>query len=156
MPQWINHHWFRQWLVPWLVPSHCQNQCWNIVNWTLRNKLQWNLNRNSYIFIQENSFKNKEMAASLSQPQCVMLQWIVYCYGPWKSPLITVMPCEWQWIYFGRLFYILVMIMLVHSKENIKVSLSLKTTSCYDANFVITGTTSTDKNWHHYIPLVSM
>ena len=29
-----------------------------IVNWTLANKLQWEFNRNSYIFIQENAFKN--------------------------------------------------------------------------------------------------
>ena len=31
------------------------NQCWNIVNWTLRNKLQWD--QSSYIFIQENILK---------------------------------------------------------------------------------------------------
>ena len=37
------------------------------------NKLQWNLNRNSNIFIQENAFESVfwEMAAMLSQPQCV-------------------------------------------------------------------------------------
>ena len=29
------------------VRRHYLNQCWNIVNWTLRNKLQWNNNRNS-------------------------------------------------------------------------------------------------------------
>ena len=47
--------------------------CWNIVDLTLRNKLQWNLNRNSYIFIQENAYKNFiwKMAAILSWPQCV-------------------------------------------------------------------------------------
>ena len=28
------------------------------MNWTLGNKLQWNLNRNSCIFIQENAFEN--------------------------------------------------------------------------------------------------
>ena len=28
-------------------------QCWNIFNWTFRNKLQWNLNQNSYIFIKK-------------------------------------------------------------------------------------------------------
>ena len=52
-------------------PNPCQ--CWNIVNWTLRNKLQWNFNRNSYIFIQENAFENVvwKMAAILSRPQCV-------------------------------------------------------------------------------------
>ena len=33
------------------------NQCWNIVNLNLRNKIQWNLKRNSYIFIQENAFR---------------------------------------------------------------------------------------------------
>ena len=42
MRQWSNQHWFRQWLVVWLAPSHYQNQCWNIVNKTLRNKLLWN------------------------------------------------------------------------------------------------------------------
>ena len=32
------------------------DQCWNIVNWTLGNKFQWNLNRKLYIFLQENAF----------------------------------------------------------------------------------------------------
>ena len=37
------------------------------------NKLQWNFNRYSYIFIQENSFENVvcEISAILSRPQCV-------------------------------------------------------------------------------------
>ena len=37
------------------------------------NKLQWNFNRNSYIFIPENTFQNVvwKMAAILSGPQCV-------------------------------------------------------------------------------------
>ena len=58
MRKWTDHHWFRQWLIAWPAPRHYLNQCWNIVNWTLRNKLQWNLNRNSYIFIHENAFEN--------------------------------------------------------------------------------------------------
>ena len=47
-----------------------------IVNSKLRNKLQWNLNRNSYIFIQENTFENVvcEMVAILSRPQCVEMK----------------------------------------------------------------------------------
>ena len=71
--QWINHHWFRQWLVTWPAPSDYLNQCWNIVNWTLSNKFQWNLNRNSYIFIQENAFENvvRKMVAILSRLQFV-------------------------------------------------------------------------------------
>ena len=38
-------------------------QCWLIVNWTIRNKLQWNL-YSDIIFIQENAFENvvREMA----------------------------------------------------------------------------------------------
>ena len=55
-----------------LSQNHYLNQCWNIVNWTLENKPQWNLYRNSYIFIKENAFENViwKMAAILSQPQC--------------------------------------------------------------------------------------
>ena len=60
-------------LVTWWVPSHYLNQCGNIVNWTLRNKLQWNFNQNSYIFIQQNAFEKVicEIVAILSGPQCV-------------------------------------------------------------------------------------
>ena len=48
-------------------------QCWDIANWTPRNKLQWNFYRNSYIFIHENPFENVvwKMASILSWPQCV-------------------------------------------------------------------------------------
>ena len=50
-----------------------RRQCWNIVNWTPRNKFQWNFNWYSYIFIQENAFENVvwKMATILSRPQCV-------------------------------------------------------------------------------------
>ena len=55
-----------------LVPSRLK-QCWIIVNWTLRNKHQWNFNRNSIIFIHENALEHVvcEMASILSRPQCV-------------------------------------------------------------------------------------
>ena len=42
------HHWFRQWLVAWPAPSHCLNQWWNIVNWTLGNKFRWNHYQNNH------------------------------------------------------------------------------------------------------------
>ena len=56
-----------------MVPSHYLSHCWNIVNLTLRNKLQWNLHRNLYIFIQKNVFENViwKMSAILSRPECV-------------------------------------------------------------------------------------
>ena len=73
-------HWFRKWLVAWPAPSHYLNQCWIIVNWTLRNRLQWNLNRNSNIYIQENAFESVvcETAAILSRPfvSCVMVHFV--------------------------------------------------------------------------------
>ena len=48
-----------------------QNQCWNIVNWTLGNKLQWNLNWNTYIF----SFTKMHLKLSSAkwQPFCLCL-----------------------------------------------------------------------------------
>ena len=59
-----------------LLPARRQAVIWHnirdIVNWTLGNKLQWNFNRNSNIFIQENAFESVicEMASILYQPQC--------------------------------------------------------------------------------------
>ena len=49
------------------------NQCWNIANRTLGNKLQWNRNRNLHIYIQENALENVvwKMAAILSRPQWI-------------------------------------------------------------------------------------
>ena len=55
-------------------------QCWNIVNSTHRNKLQWNLKRNSYIFIQEMHLK---MWSAKWQPFCLglnVLKIILRCY----------------------------------------------------------------------------
>ena len=42
------------------------------------NTLQWNLKRNSYIFIQENAYENVvwQMAAILPRPQCIDILWI--------------------------------------------------------------------------------
>ena len=47
-----------------------------MVNLTLGNNLQWNPNRNSYIFIQENAFENVvcEMASILSRLDVLTFQ----------------------------------------------------------------------------------
>ena len=60
-------------ILAWTAPSHYLNQCWNIFNLTLRNKLQWNFTWNSNIFIHENILENVVCVISsiLSQPQCV-------------------------------------------------------------------------------------
>ena len=56
-----------------MAPSHYLNQWWNIVNWTLGNKFQWNLNQNWIVFIQENACETLvwKMVSILSRPQCV-------------------------------------------------------------------------------------
>ena len=57
--------WFRLRLVAYLAPYHYLNQCWVIVNWTLKNKVQWDSNQITKLFIHENASEDVicEMAA---------------------------------------------------------------------------------------------
>ena len=48
-------------IMAWLALSHYLNQHWYIVDWTIGNKLQWNINGNSNIFISKNAFKNHRL-----------------------------------------------------------------------------------------------
>ena len=57
-PTKLGQHWFRYWLVAYSAPSHYLNQCWFIATWTLRNKLQWNFNQSTKVFIHENAYEN--------------------------------------------------------------------------------------------------
>ena len=61
-------YWFRWWLVAYSVPSHYLNQCLVIVNWNLRNKLQWNIVKNQII-----SFKKMHLKMSV--------KWRPFCPG---------------------------------------------------------------------------
>ena len=77
------------------MPSHYLNQYWQIVNWTLGNKHQWNFNPNSYILIQENAFEEVvcKTATILSQPQCVkVMAWCLL----FSKPLRELMLPYWQ------------------------------------------------------------
>ena len=63
----------RQWIGSALVQRRkgakpYLNQHWIIVNWTIRNKLQWNFNQSTKRFIHKNAFENTVcgMAAILS------------------------------------------------------------------------------------------
>ena len=82
-----------------------------MINLTPRNIVQWNQNRNLYIFIQENAFENVvcEMAAILSQPQCVIQcmatgssDWVTDIYieglGITHNFMHHVMYCDIKWI----------------------------------------------------------
>ena len=65
----INHHWSREWFVAWSAPSHYLNQCWIIVHWNLKNKLQWNLNKIC-------TFTFKKMHLKMSS-----VKWRPFCLG---------------------------------------------------------------------------
>ena len=73
--------------------SHYLHQCWNIVNWTPRNKLRWNVNQNSYIFIHE---IHLEMSSGKWRPFCLGLNvlkitdLILQPYFPRASELIIL------------------------------------------------------------------
>ena len=74
--------------VVWSATSHHLNQWWNIINWILGNKLQWNPCRNLFISTQLtlNVFENTfwKMVAILSQPQYVKTRSSrVYTSLPW-------------------------------------------------------------------------
>ena len=60
------------------------------IDWTPRNKLQWNINQNSYIFIQENPFENVvwKMVAIFSWPQCVMNTGVYTSIHTWSGMLL--------------------------------------------------------------------
>ena len=72
-------------------------------HFTLRNILQWNFNRNSDIFIQENAFESVvcEMAAILSRPQCVNSLWCSYTTwhhlsgSSWVEKMTNHYPNQW-------------------------------------------------------------
>ena len=51
-----DHQWMH--IPSWaLGPSNHLSQCWHIVDWTLRNKHQWDFNLNRKIFTEENAFE---------------------------------------------------------------------------------------------------
>ena len=90
-----NHHWFRQWLVAWPAPSHYLNQCWNIVNWTIGNKFQWNINRNDTF-----SFKKIHL-------KMLPGKWRPFCLGlnVLTNTKISAQPMSWWSTWCTRTFF---------------------------------------------------
>ena len=89
-----------------LSPGRRQAIIWTNagVNKTLRNKLQWNINWNSNIFINKNAFESVfcEMASILSLPQCVNISHCLslrICRRRWRrtSPQSSVLYLTWPW-----------------------------------------------------------
>ena len=84
----LHHHWFRLWLVACSVQRHNLNQCWHIVNWTLRSKLQCNFSRNSDISIhEENAFKT---SSAKWWPFC--LGFIVFSFKSGRTRSRRILP----------------------------------------------------------------
>ena len=83
---WVMHLYISKLTINWF-------RCWNIVNWNLGNKFQWNDNQNSYIFIQENAFENVvcKMVAILSQPQYVDCTLLFFALCGYLLPLLWVL-----------------------------------------------------------------
>ena len=69
----LDDHWL--WLVVCLAWSVYLKQWGHIVNWSLRNNLQWNLCQNTIIFIQEHAFGYVvcKISAIMLRPQGVNL-----------------------------------------------------------------------------------
>ena len=109
------------------MPSHYLNQCWFIVNWNLRSKLQLNSNRDSNILNEENAFENVvwELSAIFSRSQCVnslspsdpatshyLNQW-------WYSLLLHICVTQHQWVNTGTAFSWMKMIRCVIFYSNL-------------------------------------
>ena len=86
MFQWIGSALVQiKWLVAYSVPSHYLNQFWDIVNWTLRKKLQWNFNQNTKLFIHKLHMK---IPSAKWRPFCLgwdelksSARYLPFCWG---------------------------------------------------------------------------
>ena len=70
--------------------KHYLNQCWIIVNWTLRNKLHWNFDQNTKQFIHENVSENIvcEMATILARGTWVNIHNSTNCTSHIKNYIV--------------------------------------------------------------------
>ena len=81
------------------MQSHYLNQCWVIVNWTLKKKLQWNFNRNIKFFIHENASENIwEIAAILSRGRWVNWRSVFFLIYKWVAAYVLGIWCPGKFI----------------------------------------------------------
>ena len=85
--------WFRCWLVACSEPGHCLNLCWLTVKWTLINRLRWNPNQSTKLFIVQ---MHLEVSSAGWRPSCIGRDWLRGSYvlhwwgGVVGSPLVVV------------------------------------------------------------------
>ena len=105
----LGHHWFRKQLVAWLAPSHYLNQCWYIVELTIRQKF-------SEITIEIVTFLFKKMHLKMSSakqhPFCIGLKVVatklpqLFLLSPKLCYIINVAFCIWfELLQAARLHY---------------------------------------------------
>ena len=106
-----------------MAPSHYLNQCCNIVNGTLRNKVQWYFSQNSNIFIQQNALQNAvcQMTSILYQPQCV--NGFYFCILTTCTIWTFVLECKM--IPTGRLIWLMLSDISDHSHLDLNMSVLL-------------------------------
>ena len=96
--------------------SHYRNQCWLIVNWTLRNEVQHNFNRNSNSFIGEKI--DLKISFSNWRQSCVGFNVIIqsFFFSNWRQSCVgfnviiqskwTIHTCGvWRYTCLGRFPY---------------------------------------------------
>ena len=87
-------------------------QCWYIVNWTLRNKLQWNFNRNSKIFIKKihlnvSSVKCRPFHLGLNVSAAMTTQWqALLCRMELNMSAFCSIPKYWFDLYHDLQFIV--------------------------------------------------
>ena len=88
----LGHHWCRYWRVACLAPIHHLRQL--IVNWTIRNKFQWNLTKNTAVSSKKIYLK---MWSGKWRPPYLGVN-KVYFQNKWDCPwLSTCRPRKHTW-----------------------------------------------------------
>ena len=99
-----------------MAPQHSLNQCWHVVNFTIRNTSQSNFNRNSYIF-KKMHFK---MSSGKWRPFCLvhnvlrypwwcLMNWVVEYSGSdhntdWKMRVVMMPTLLQSWHHYNSQF----------------------------------------------------
>ena len=124
----------------------------------LTDKLKWNLQWNSYIFIEENAVENVvcEMVATLSQPQCVnkvLLEGFIHLNQNYLNQYSLI----FHWILWNELYLFFRIQKLSFSDTHLGMLSAKQQPSCFGCsvlirwNFIDTGTNTISAWLHHGI-----
>ena len=99
----IGYHWFRKWLVASFVTSHHLIQWWHMINWTLENKIHWNLYHNAQkcIWIHDDGIKWKHFPRYWPFVRGIHRSPVNSPHkGQWRGTLMFSLICVWinDWV----------------------------------------------------------